>query len=71
MVNKDKTGDQLVATIRKSKTGAVAQKTATRSEAARTETAMPARAMKKTPAPVVKSPQDADSFSHERRVWPD
>jgi hypothetical protein len=79
MTSKDKTADQLVASIRKSKTGTVAQKNQTRSTAKKA----PARPVAKPAAPTPKKPAartparstdrvtSSGGYSHGRRVWPD
>lgn len=68
MTSKDKTGEQLVASIRKSKSGEVARKTATprttRKPAAATSTRTAARQ-----ATAEQVQQDRYHFG--RRVWPD
>jgi len=80
MTSKDKTADQLVASIRKSKTGTVAQKTQARSTAkkapARRAAAKPAastpkKATARTPARSTGNGTSSGSYSHGRRVWPD
>lgn len=70
MTSKDKTGDQLVASIRKSKTGAVTRKNTERTEAkaSRTEVSVKKPAKKTTVEP---SMSGSDSFSYGHRVWPD
>lgn len=68
MVTKtDKTGDQLMASIRKSKSGAATRKTPARSSAGKktTSTSSARRATKPDQA------GDTGRFSHGRRVWPD
>ena len=69
MTSKDKTGEKLVASIKKSKTGEVARKTAERSigGASKSTTA-------KTRKPAATSRQDNgtnDAYSSGPRVWPD
>jgi hypothetical protein len=68
MTNKDKTGDQLVASIRKSKTGAVTRKHTERATAGSKATAANARRQKT--AKTSKTIQNS-GYSHGRRVWPD
>jgi hypothetical protein len=83
MTSKDKTGDKLIASMRKSKTGTVTQKTSERSASAgstmsadtsaskqaatKAVTTATARAKKKA-AP---APKQGGGFSHGRRIWPD
>lgn len=77
MTNKDKTGDQLVASMRKTKSGAVTRKTAARRStrkpakpaASRPAPARPAKAISTTAAEAEAVPQDG--YSAGRRVWPD
>jgi septal ring-binding cell division protein DamX len=79
MTSKDKTGDKLIASMRKSKTGTVTQKTSERSASAgktAKKKAAPKAASK--PAPIAKVKKKAapavesgSGFSHGRRVWPD
>jgi len=75
MSSKDKTGDKLVASIRKSKTGTVASKTSERPDARATtdkskaSTAKPAA--KVTPNQDVKNQGGKSLYSSRRRVWPD
>jgi hypothetical protein len=79
MTSKDKTADQLVASIRKSKTGTVAQKNPARRTAKKTPArgaAMPAAATPgktaaRTPARATGSETGSGVYSHGRRVWPD
>jgi hypothetical protein len=80
MTSKDKTGDKLVASIRKSKSGTVASKTSERpagESAARSSNAPKTRsestaATKKPVSTVATIQQDRkDSYSFGRRVWPD
>lgn len=75
MSTKKKTGDKLVASIRKSKTGTVARKTSERPDAVES-TATKSRSP--TSKPASKSDSTASTnqvrknvFSHGRRVWPD
>ena len=68
MKSKDKTGDQLLASIRKSKAGVVAQKTQARATARRTAARPAATAQKAKPKP---DARPAGCYSHGRRVWPD
>jgi hypothetical protein len=67
MTSKDKTGDKLVASMRKSKTGTVTQKTSERSASAGSTTAADKPARKKAEP----APKQGGCFSHGRRVWPD
>jgi hypothetical protein len=87
MTSKDKTGDKLIASMRKSKTGTVTQKTSARSASAGSTTAADTPVRKKAvpkTAPnaasavnekpkktAVPVPVQDGSFSHGRRVWPD
>jgi len=76
MTSKDKTGDKLVASIRKSKSGTVAgknaespavSKPAAKSTAPTTRSESTAR-----PASTIATNQDRkDGYSFGRRVWPD
>jgi len=70
MSNEDNTGSKLVASIRKTKTGTVASKTAEppagRQASARSRTATPRTASKVDANQAV-----VKSFGHGRRVWPD
>jgi hypothetical protein len=73
MSGTDKTGDKLVASIRKTKAGAAKPKQAAK-KAAPAKTAKPRRA--RTGAPAAKSrraaaPASADPYSCGGRVWPD
>ena len=79
MTSKDKTGDKLVASIRKSKSGTVASKTserlagesAARSNVPKTRSESTA-ATKKPASTVARNQQEQkDSYSFGRRVWPD
>ena len=76
----DKTGDKLVASIRKTRAGATKKTTARKAEKAgtggaatgarpapRASTRTAARAEKKT----VQVPETPDSYQYGRRVWPD
>ncbi len=67
--SKDKTGDQLVASMRKSKTGAVARKTTSQ----RTPSNPPAATNQVTATNTASDtkPVRKDGYSHGRRVWPD
>jgi hypothetical protein len=67
MTSKDRTGEQLVASIRKSKTGAVARKAAVASAAGKPAASSQARTTTKKPA----QRGGADTYSAGRRVWPD
>lgn len=86
MTSKDKTGDQLVASIRKSKSGAVTRKSGDNDTASSTdqstpaaasataaESAAPARARTSKPKPASKATTGTrqDGYSSGRRVWPD
>lgn len=79
MTTKDKTADQLVASIRKSKTGTVAQKNQARSTskqtpargAAKPAAAMPKKTAARTPARAAGSETGSGGYSHGHRVWPD
>ena len=82
MSPKSKTGDKLVASIRKSKTGTVANKTSQRSDSDKSTAKTKAAASKSASKAVTSKPapsaakQDRGStfnptFSHGRRVWPD
>ena len=77
---KDKTGDKLVASIRKTRAGATKKTTARKAEKAggataaagerpapRAGTRTAARAEKKS----VQVPESRDSYQYGRRVWPD
>jgi len=83
MTSKDKTGDKLIASMRKSKTGTVTQKTSERSASAGSTTAADTPASKKTAKQAASTanakpkktaapaPKQGATFSHGRRVWPD
>jgi len=81
MTSKDNTGDKLVASMRKSKTGTVTQKTSERSASAgfRSAAGRPARkkaapkvaSVAKAKKKVAPTPKQGGGFSHGRRVWPD
>jgi len=75
VTGKDKTGDKLVASIRKSKTGAVAGKPGTQVPAGMptvTAEANTGAAASRNKKPVSREPGSAgDAYSHGRRVWPD
>ncbi len=68
MSETDKTGDKLVASIRKTKAGAAKPK-----QAAQAKTARTTRVQRSTPAakskPASKAESDPYTFGH--RVWPD
>lgn len=77
---KDKTGDQLVASIRKSKTGAATRSTTTRRApskpaAPKADTAESKPEAQTTKPATVAKPKTAsvqqDSYQSGRRVWPD
>jgi hypothetical protein len=75
MSSKSKTGDKLIASIRKSKTGTVARKTSERPDAAKSTAA---KSKASTSSSASKSSSSASEnqerqniFSHGRRVWPD
>lgn len=80
MTSKDKTSDQLIASVRKSKTGQVAKKTA-KARTQRTAPAKPAKApvsARNTTTRVTKAKPKAkesqsgiDPYTASRRVWPD
>jgi len=72
VTSKDKTGDQLVASIRKSKTGAVARKSAATSAASKPQS--PARGSPRVTAAKPAKQEirsGSDPYSIGRRVWPD
>lgn len=77
MMNKDKTGDRLIASIRKSKTDSVASKTATPAKnkpgAAdpTPETTPPAPTAGAAKKRETDSSLSQDNYSIGRRVWPD
>jgi len=83
MTSKDNTGDKLIASMRKSKTGTVTQKTSERTASAASKTVadMPvskqaapkAASTAKTKSKKKAAPAATQSggFSHSRRVWPD
>lgn len=71
MTSKDKTGDQLVASIRKSKSGPAARKAARRSPAGKPAATAAGRAAKKPPTGATEKNRDVGGYSHGRRVWPD
>lgn len=78
MTSKDKTGDQLVASIRKSKTGTVSRKTADRSSADEANAKSKPPAKSTSPAPKTRASTNSqagklpkDPYSLGRRVWPD
>ncbi len=71
MTTRDKTGNQLVDSIRKSKSGTVAQKTAARRPAGKSATTGRSRAAKTPAAPVEKPAGRDGGYSYGRRVWPD
>lgn len=65
----DKTGDQLVASIRKTKSGAAARKTDVPDTSETPAPAVqPAPVVKKSP---VKKSTNTNGYSSGRRVWPD
>lgn len=68
MTSKDKTGDQLVASIRKSKTGPVAPRAKARGTT-RKVTPRRTATIRETWPKASETP--ADSYSYGRRVWPD
>lgn len=70
MTSKDKTGDKLVASIRKSKTGAVARKTSQRPDADEKPTKSKVTAVRPK-SKAAKSRDSGGAFSPGRRVWPD
>ena len=68
MNSEDRTGNKLVASVRKSKTGTVAGKTTVRQNAAQTS----ARQKASVPATTATVSRDNKAiYSHGRRVWPD
>ena len=74
----DKTGEKLVASIRKTRAGATSKttagKTATTSTAAATErkkTASRQRTAPKAGKKVSQVPGSADAYQYGRRIWPD
>ena len=70
MSTKSKTGAKLVASVRKSKTGSVASKTAESQNAK--ETAPKSKASTPKPAAKATTKQDVKNlYSSGRRVWPD
>jgi hypothetical protein len=86
MTSKDKTGDQLVASIRKTKSGAAARNSGTQNTSEKQAAEKPAsekpaparkpatpksRATKPKSAAAKKSDNDGDAYSCGRRVWPD
>jgi hypothetical protein len=79
MTSKDKTADQLVASIRKSKTGDVAQKNQARSTAkkaparpaAKPAASTPKKTAARIPARSSYNGTSSGGYSHGRRVWPD
>ena len=79
MTSKDKTADQLVSSIRKSKTGTVAQKnqarsTAKKAPARRAEkpaASTPKKIAARTPVRSTSNGTSSGGYSHGRRVWPD
>ncbi|WP_455366627.1 hypothetical protein [Kaarinaea lacus] len=76
MTSKDKTGDKLVASVRKSKTGTVAQKTSERQNAGKqaAKSNAPTARSESTARPASKAATNQDrkdSYSLGRRVWPD
>lgn len=78
MTTKDKTGDQLVASMRKSKTGSVASKTAapaTKDNPAAVKPQTEAKPSATTAGTAKKRQQPGtrsrDNYSIGRRVWPD
>ena len=73
MSSKDKTGAKLVASIRKSKTGTVASKTADRPDARETTVRKKASASRSASkaTPDRGSQGDNSLYSRGRRVWPD
>ena len=79
MSSKDKTGDKLVASVRKSKTGTVARKTSQRSDAGEAEakpkstaTRSALKATTNKSASTAKTSQERENnYSYGRRVWPD
>lgn len=74
MSTKKKTANKLVASIRKSKTGTVANKTSQRPDATETAAESKSVATRSAPKPAPKEATIEDRrkfFSHGRRVWPD
>lgn len=77
MTSRDKTGDKLVASIRKSKSGTVASKTSQRPDADESAAKPKATTAKSSTAATSKSARAEtdqgrkNTFSHGRRVWPD
>jgi hypothetical protein len=77
MTSKDKTGDKLVASIRKSKSGTVASKTSQRPDADESAAKPKAATAKSSTAATSKSARAEtdqgrkNTFIHGRRVWPD
>jgi hypothetical protein len=71
MNSEDKTGDKLVASMRKSKTGTVASRTTER-PGARQASARPKASTSKPAMKAAATDRDVNNpFSHGRRVWPD
>ena len=78
MSTKSKTGARLVDSIRKSKSGTVARKTAERPDADKSATTKSkvstTRSKSSAPKSVSKASTNTvrkNGFSHSRRVWPD
>ena len=79
MTSKDKTSDKLLASIRKSKTGAATRKAPETAEVAKTaeinsaagQTASATASASRNVRKPEKTVKNQVSFSHGRRVWPD
>jgi len=75
MTEKDKTGDQLVETIRKTKTAATTattkKTTARRAATTKKKTAPAAESKQETPISAQPSASDENGYRVGRRVWPD
>lgn len=72
MTSKDKTGDQLVASIRKSKSGPATRKAPPRRSSGGKSTAT--AAIRAADEPVMRAatkPRETSGYSLGRRVWPD
>ena len=78
MSSKSKTGDKLVASIQKSKSGTAVRKTSQRPDADESDTKSKATAARSAPKAAANKPAITttnqgrkDMYSFGRRVWPD
>ena len=71
MSSKSKTGAKLVASVRKSKTGAVASKTSQRPDAGESKAKPKATTATRSASTTTTNQGRKDVYSFGRRVWPD